>query len=94
MFASQQELNILSICSLVQSTLGTKNSVKCIVDNNVSLFIRETSMLLAALNVQDPVGQFIISVCQSFHQQHGCGVKTLLYMIGMFVKVCRNLKNK
>ncbi|XP_076094822.1 uncharacterized protein LOC143065255 [Mytilus galloprovincialis] len=94
MFASQQELNILSICSLVQSTLGTKNSVKCVVDNNDSLFIRETSMLLTTLNVQDPIGQFVISVCQSFHQQHGCGVKTLLYMIGMFVKVCRNLKDK
>ncbi|XP_052095635.1 uncharacterized protein LOC127730984 isoform X1 [Mytilus californianus] len=94
MFAAQQELKILSICSLVQSALGTKNSIKCVVDNNHSLFIRETSMLLTALNVQHPVGQFIISVCQSFHQQHGCGVKTLLYMIGMFVKVCRNLKDK
>ncbi|XP_033762377.1 uncharacterized protein LOC117343926 isoform X2 [Pecten maximus] len=75
------------LASMFTSSLGVRHGFKCVVDGDKELFLRSAFLVLQNLDIEHPVGQHLVTTCQSFHKRHGNGVKTLLFLIGSLMKM-------
>ncbi|OWF56542.1 uncharacterized protein LOC110446369 [Mizuhopecten yessoensis] len=82
------------LASMFNSSLGVRHGLKCIVDGDKELFLRSASLVLQNLDIEHPVGQYLVNTCQSFHNSHGNGVKTLLFLIGALMKMAVSQREK
>ncbi|XP_062581318.1 uncharacterized protein LOC134243115 [Saccostrea cucullata] len=61
--------------------------VTCIISEDKHLFLSDSGLILENLHLQNPVLQYVISVCTAFHKEHGFGLKSLLYLITEIYKL-------
>ncbi|XP_060067630.1 uncharacterized protein LOC132547841 [Ylistrum balloti] len=85
---------VISLASMFRSSLGVRHGYKCIVDGDKELFLRSASLMLQNLDIEHPVGQYLVLTCQSFHKRHGNGVKTLLFLIGSLMEMAVSQQEK
>ncbi|XP_064613587.1 uncharacterized protein LOC135477422 [Liolophura sinensis] len=80
---------------LGNSLLGSSQSLKCIVgDDNSSVTVSDPVELLKNLDIEHPVGQIIRDTCQSHQKTYGTGTKTLLVLIGIWMKSAMRLREQ
>ncbi|CAH1787967.1 unnamed protein product [Owenia fusiformis] len=80
-----------TIQSMVSSLLGSRGSLKCIVDDDVHILTNCAARLLQDLHIEHPVGYVINEACQSHHKQYRTGCKTLCVLIGLYMKQAQQL---
>ncbi|KAL5012860.1 hypothetical protein ScPMuIL_011411 [Solemya velum] len=82
----------LSEAGIAKSVLGKNGSCKCVLDGKKAVFIRDLAVLLNSLDIEHPVGQYVLTVCQAFHKKYGFGVETLLTVTGLLTQAALDLK--
>ncbi|KAL3865175.1 hypothetical protein ACJMK2_006793 [Sinanodonta woodiana] len=78
--------------SLVNSLIGTRNCLKCILEDGETAFIQDINLLLQHLHIEHPVGQYVANACHSFSQRVGTGTKTLLLFTSLLTKAAAGLQ--
>lgn len=83
-FAKSVQQDALSaLCETVKSSFGIVDSIKCVIDpEGDEVFIKDVAKLLGCLHIEHPVGQFVVQRCQSYADNHGCGVKSFIIFMG------------
>ncbi|XP_059175543.1 uncharacterized protein LOC131955436 [Physella acuta] len=72
---------INALGSIASSLLGSDMGIKCIDQGEGHLFTSDVETLLSQLDIEHPAIEVVIEVLQSHKQQHGCSIKTCLYML-------------
>ncbi|XP_076439177.1 chaperonin-containing T-complex member BBS12-like [Babylonia areolata] len=81
------------IYEMVKQDLGISESVRCIVAENGedAIFVKDIMGTLKCLDVQHPAGVMVVQTCQGHKDVFGCGVKSLLFLIGQLTSQVHNL---
>ncbi|GFO50354.1 Bardet-Biedl syndrome 12 protein homolog [Plakobranchus ocellatus] len=73
--------------------LASKNCVKCICDGDECMFTTDVFCLLSNIDIEHPVGEFLLQALEAHKKKYRTGVKTLLFMITRLAKVVSQLHN-
>ncbi|XP_013379171.1 uncharacterized protein LOC106150736 [Lingula anatina] len=90
-----REMSSLSVAcyigSKIESLLGNSISVKCMVEDERSVFASCAAEILENLEVNHPAYHIINDACQNHHKTYGCCCKTLLVMIKLWAESAQEL---
>ncbi|XP_050418916.2 uncharacterized protein LOC126832244 [Patella vulgata] len=80
-----------SVGAKAKDNLGL-NGVKCIIDGNDVVYAKDWAVLLHNIQVQDDgMSEIIVNICEDYHRQYGCGIKTMLAMVYLLSHSAHNL---
>ncbi|XP_046577207.1 uncharacterized protein LOC124285093 [Haliotis rubra] len=82
----------IHLAAVIRPFFGNSDSVKCVVsEHGDTVYVKDVSLLLQLLDIEHPIGQLIVAVCQCHSYRYGSGVKSLLTLHGLLTEAFLSL---
>ncbi|RUS69458.1 hypothetical protein EGW08_022780, partial [Elysia chlorotica] len=90
-FFSSSEHVTESLYRMVCPMLASRDCIKCVSENDESIFTTDVICLLSHIDIEHPVGEVILQALESHKKNYKTSSKTLLFMITRIMKLVTQL---